>query len=126
MLEALANPVLHRIKPVSELGLASRCQDSSCQLGFHPPTSFEIRSMIGEILRLEIGIRRSHSNSSPADTPLQPGDEQPCSAARTFSCPRLGWWVREKQESVQNRMKERSREGSLGRLTTASIVGMSL
>src|SRR5260370_2447829 len=81
--------------------------------------------MSGEILRLEIGIRRSCSNSSPAHTLSQVGDLHYCSLARTFSCPRLGW-VREEQESVQNRLKARSREGLLGLLTTASIVAMSL
>src|SRR5712664_4942397 len=81
--------------------------------------------MNGEILRLEIGIRRSHSNSSPARTPLQAGDGRYCAVARTFSCPRLGW-VPERQKPVQNRMKVMSREGFLGLLTTASIVGTSL
>src|SRR5439155_14150782 len=86
---------------------------------------FGIRSMNGETLRLEIGIRRSRSSPSPAHTPLQPGDEQPCSATRTFSCPRPRR-VPEEQKSVQNRMKVTSREGLLDLQTTASAVGMSL
>src|SRR5712692_8445973 len=81
--------------------------------------------MNGETRRPEIGIHRSHSNSSPGHTLSPLGDLHCCSVARTFSCPRLGR-VQEEQESVRNRMKARSPEGLLGLLTTASIVGMSL
>src|SRR5439155_25008768 len=81
--------------------------------------------MNAETLRLEIGIHRSRSSSSPLRTPLPAGDEQPGSAARTFSYPHPRR-VPEGQKSVQNRMKARSLEELLGLLTTASTVGMSL
>src|SRR2546428_14001692 len=81
--------------------------------------------MNGETLRLEIGIHRSRSSSSPLRTPLPAGDEQPCSATRTFSCPRSRR-VPEEQKSVQNRMKVTSREGLLDPQTPAGAVGMSL
>src|SRR5207253_9118871 len=81
--------------------------------------------MNGETLRLEIGIRRPHSNSSPAHTPLQAEDERYCSVARTFSYPRPRR-VPEEPESVQNRTKARSREALLCLQSTASTVVMSL
>src|SRR2546430_11430687 len=81
--------------------------------------------MNGETLRLEIGIHRSHSSSSPQHIPLQPGDEQPCSATRTFSCPRPRRGP-EETEYGQNRVKARPPEALLGLLTSVSTVGMTL
>src|SRR2546428_11873039 len=81
--------------------------------------------MNGETLRLEIGIHRSRSSSSPLRTPLPAGDEQPCSATRTFSCPRSRR-VPEEHKTVAKRLEEAPGGGILKSHTHAGAGGKDL